>query len=73
FFEAGGSSLLAVRLQAALSRAAGRDVPIHIVFDHPTVLAQAAAFSPKPQPPARAASRRRFRQMAQSRGSTTRG
>jgi len=73
FFEAGGSSLLAVRLQAALSRAAGRDVPIHIVFDHPTVLAQAAAFSPRPQPPARAASRRRFRQMAQSRDSTTRG
>lgn len=41
FLEAGGSSLLVARLQASLSVAFGREVPIAALFQHATVAAQA--------------------------------
>jgi thioesterase domain-containing protein len=40
FFDAGGSSLAAARLAGTLARAVGRDVPLHVVFDLPTVREQ---------------------------------
>nr|WP_284701476.1 phosphopantetheine-binding protein [Rhodoplanes tepidamans] len=42
FFEAGGSSRLALRLQAELEAGFSRVVPIAALFEHPTIAAQAA-------------------------------
>jgi amino acid adenylation domain-containing protein len=42
FFEAGGHSLLAVRLVARLREAFALDVPLRLVFDEPTIERQAA-------------------------------
>ncbi|MER7753809.1 non-ribosomal peptide synthetase [Kitasatospora sp. NPDC097643] len=43
FFDLGGNSLAAARVRSRLSAAAGVDVPLHLVFDHPTVAGLAAA------------------------------
>ena len=43
FFELGGNSLAAARVRSRLSAACGVDVPLQLVFDHPTVTALAAA------------------------------
>ncbi|MFO1456193.1 MAG: amino acid adenylation domain-containing protein [Steroidobacteraceae bacterium] len=42
FFDLGGHSLLLVRLQAALQRTFGRELPLIELFQHTTVAAQAA-------------------------------
>ncbi|OKI12527.1 non-ribosomal peptide synthetase [Streptomyces sp. CB03911] len=39
FLEAGGDSLLAARISAALQRAFGTEVPVGIILQHPTVAA----------------------------------
>ncbi|MFL6129161.1 MAG: AMP-binding protein [Mycobacteriales bacterium] len=41
FFEAGGHSLLLARVQRRLERELGRAVPLHRLFEHPTVAGQA--------------------------------
>ncbi|MBC3840289.1 hypothetical protein GXW82_08945 [Streptacidiphilus sp. 4-A2] len=40
FFECGGNSFKAARLAGGLRAAMGRDVPLHVIFDMPTVRAQ---------------------------------
>ncbi|MEU9036333.1 phosphopantetheine-binding protein [Streptomyces sp. NPDC048352] len=40
FFENGGNSLKAARLAGGLRKAVGREVPLHVIFDLPTVRAQ---------------------------------
>ncbi|MDC7987889.1 amino acid adenylation domain-containing protein, partial [Rhodoplanes sp. TEM] len=45
FFEAGGTSLLAIRLGDRLARRFGRPVPVLTVFRNPTVAAQARLFA----------------------------
>lgn len=41
FFEAGGNSLLLIRLRARLGRLLGRKIPTVALFDHPTIRQQA--------------------------------
>jgi hypothetical protein len=43
FFDLGGRSLKATRVRSRLAAAIGADVPLRLVFDHPTVAALAAA------------------------------
>ncbi|MDZ5443025.1 non-ribosomal peptide synthetase [Micromonospora sp. 4G57] len=43
FFDLGGRSLKATRVRSRLSAAIGTEVPLRLVFDHPTVAALAAA------------------------------
>ncbi|MCW3845271.1 non-ribosomal peptide synthetase [Micromonospora yasonensis] len=43
FFDLGGRSLKATRVRSRLAVAIGADVPLRLVFDHPTVAALAAA------------------------------
>ena len=45
FFERGGHSLLATRVVARATRAFGIDVPLRLLFEHPTVRALAAAIT----------------------------
>ncbi len=42
FFEMGGNSLLVVRLRSRLERELGRDIPVVLLFQHPTVAALAS-------------------------------
>ncbi|WP_422736342.1 non-ribosomal peptide synthetase [Micromonospora sp. WMMD729] len=42
FFAAGGHSLLAVRVLSRLRQAFGLDIPLRLIFDHPTIAASAA-------------------------------
>ena len=42
FFEAGGSSVLAMKLFQEVLAAAGRDIPLVCVFEHPTIRSLAA-------------------------------
>ena len=42
FFDLGGHSMLAVLAVADLSEAIGADVPVRLLFDHPTVQGLAA-------------------------------
>ncbi|MFE9692970.1 amino acid adenylation domain-containing protein [Micromonospora sp. NPDC005806] len=61
FFDLGGRSLKATRVRSRLSAAIGAEVPLRLVFDHPTVAALAAAAdeiaaaSGRPAVPARTA------------------
>ncbi|WP_430502708.1 non-ribosomal peptide synthetase [Micromonospora trifolii] len=43
FFDLGGRSLKATRVRSRLSAAIGAEVPLRLIFDHPTVAALAAA------------------------------
>ncbi|OLF07379.1 hypothetical protein BLA60_27840 [Actinophytocola xinjiangensis] len=43
FFELGGNSLAAARVRTRLTALSGVDVPVRLVFDHPTVAGQAEA------------------------------
>ncbi|MEU0878076.1 amino acid adenylation domain-containing protein [Lentzea sp. NPDC005914] len=43
FFELGGHSLAAARVRSRLSAVSGVDVPLRLVFDHPTITTLAAA------------------------------
>jgi amino acid adenylation domain-containing protein len=43
FFDLGGNSLAAARVRARLTAASGVDVPLRLVFDHPTLAALATA------------------------------
>jgi amino acid adenylation domain-containing protein len=45
FFELGGNSLAAARVRSRLAALSEVDVPVRLVFDHPTVAAQAEAVS----------------------------
>lgn len=42
FFDAGGHSLLLMRLQSLIESSLGREVPVATLFEHPTISAQAA-------------------------------
>ncbi|MEH1167102.1 non-ribosomal peptide synthetase [Micromonospora sp. CPCC 205539] len=42
FFAAGGHSLLAVRILSRLRQAFGLDIPLRLIFDHPTIAASAS-------------------------------
>lgn len=70
FFDLGGSSLLAVRLQAALSQAAGCQVPIHVIFDNPTLGGLCRALSGRTDTPAPACTQRSFSALQQRRQNT---
>jgi hypothetical protein len=41
FFDAGGTSLQLLEIHATLTRDLGRDVPIPMLFEHPTIRALA--------------------------------
>jgi acyl carrier protein len=43
FFELGGHSLLAIQIISRLRQALGCDIPVRLLFDHPTVAALDAA------------------------------
>jgi acyl transferase domain-containing protein len=53
FFELGGHSLLAIQVISRLREALHRDLPVRILFDHPTVrmLAEALDDQPREAPP----------------------
>ncbi len=61
FFAAGGSSLLAIRLQSRLRRDLGLDVPVLELFRHPTIESLARSLDGKAPAPARQADRVRAR------------
>jgi amino acid adenylation domain-containing protein len=61
FFAAGGSSLLAIRLQSRLRRDLGIDVPVLELFRHPTIESLARSLDGKAPAPARQAERVRAR------------
>jgi hypothetical protein len=48
FFELGGHSLLAIQVVSRLREALQRDVPVRILFDHPTVAALDCALGDQP-------------------------
>ncbi|MBK8231203.1 MAG: amino acid adenylation domain-containing protein [Candidatus Eisenbacteria bacterium] len=50
FFDAGGNSLLAVRLVGALRRALGRDIPVATLFRAPSIAALAESLHPECAP-----------------------
>ena len=52
FFELGGNSLAAARVRTRLAALSGVDVPVRLVFDHPTIATQAAAIAQCAEPPA---------------------
>lgn len=50
FFEAGGHSLKATRLLAAICKTFNIDVKLRMIFDHPTIASQAAVIAEHTQP-----------------------
>jgi aryl carrier-like protein len=48
FFEAGGNSLLLIRLRAKLGRSLGRKISTVALFDHPTIRQQAQFLAAEP-------------------------
>jgi len=52
FFSQGGNSLLATQLVSRLNAAFGADLPIHSVFETPTIAGLSAAIRGQPQVPA---------------------
>jgi phthiocerol/phenolphthiocerol synthesis type-I polyketide synthase E len=48
FFELGGHSLLAIQVVSRLRQALSRDIPVRMMFDHPTVAALHAALDAAP-------------------------
>jgi amino acid adenylation domain-containing protein len=83
FFEMGGNSLAMIRLHSRLERALGREVPIAILFQHPTIeslarrLAEQAeetdGTGEKPQPEAAARDRTELRRESLRRVQQARG
>jgi hypothetical protein len=52
FFEIGGNSLAMVRLQSRLGEILGREVPIAVLFNHPTIESLARELTVEAPPPA---------------------
>ncbi|WP_435209197.1 non-ribosomal peptide synthetase [Micromonospora sp. bgisy143] len=55
FFDLGGRSLKATRVRSRLTAAIGAEVPLRLIFDHPTVAGLAAALDEIGGPPAESA------------------